>query len=360
MLCCVIEESVGRAPTERGTYPATLRVLISGQEYADLRAAGASLRAPLRLPENAGLLPPAVADSLRTWMRVRSAVFAAASEPQPQQFERLSATALDLAVYSGRSFAARRPTGTGAATGGGGGGGAGADGTDLRAMFIVGDAAFGVPFFRALNNGLLCATELAACVAEELRGGPATAEPAAPVWPLHEKEAAAAAAAAAAVAAADTNAGDGGARIGDGVGSYFARIGASLSASAGLSAHLAEASGRGASQALAGALSPPAADPVLRYHDYVRRLAEREIAVARAKRDGLALVRLEHSLYRTRAALRRGVADKVKASVAPVAAFLSGGTGGGFSKTLEKLKQRPQFLEHVMLPRGWELEAVPF
>jgi len=37
---------------------------------------------------------------------------------------------------------------------------------DGRAYFLVGDAAFGVPFFRALNNGLMCGSKLAHSLAE--------------------------------------------------------------------------------------------------------------------------------------------------------------------------------------------------
>ena len=34
-----------------------------------------------------------------------------------------------------------------------------------RQWVLVGDAAFGLPFFRALNDGLLCVTELTRCIA---------------------------------------------------------------------------------------------------------------------------------------------------------------------------------------------------
>lgn len=37
--------------------------------------------------------------------------------------------------------------------------------TDV-AFALVGDAAFGVPYYRALNNGLLCGSELAAALSE--------------------------------------------------------------------------------------------------------------------------------------------------------------------------------------------------
>ena len=36
---------------------------------------------------------------------------------------------------------------------------------EQRRWVLVGDAAFGLPFFRALNDGLLCVTELTRCIA---------------------------------------------------------------------------------------------------------------------------------------------------------------------------------------------------
>lgn len=36
-----------------------------------------------------------------------------------------------------------------------------------RRWLLVGDAAFGLPFFRALNDGLLCVTELTRCIAKD-------------------------------------------------------------------------------------------------------------------------------------------------------------------------------------------------
>ncbi len=40
--------------------------------------------------------------------------------------------------------------------------------TVQHSVFAVGDAAFGVPFFRALNNGLISASFLAKCIHAEL------------------------------------------------------------------------------------------------------------------------------------------------------------------------------------------------
>jgi hypothetical protein len=37
---------------------------------------------------------------------------------------------------------------------------------------LVGDAAFGVPFYRSLNNGLLCGTQLSQCISTCLTSSP--------------------------------------------------------------------------------------------------------------------------------------------------------------------------------------------
>ena len=48
---------------------------------------------------------------------------------------------------------------------------------DGVSYFLVGDAAFGVPFFRALNNGLLCGSHLAHTIVEVVNRGSAEDAP---------------------------------------------------------------------------------------------------------------------------------------------------------------------------------------
>lgn len=48
---------------------------------------------------------------------------------------------------------------------------------DGVSYFLVGDAAFGVPFFRALNNGLLCGSHLAHTIVEVVNRGSAADAP---------------------------------------------------------------------------------------------------------------------------------------------------------------------------------------
>jgi hypothetical protein len=44
--------------------------------------------------------------------------------------------------------------------------------SEQRVWALVGDAAFGLPFFRALNDGLLCATELSRCICLDFAAAP--------------------------------------------------------------------------------------------------------------------------------------------------------------------------------------------
>ena len=76
-------------------------------------------------------------ESIKIWMNVKAQLY---SERRVPGSEKL--TALDLAVYRAREFVTISRG-------------------QSRAFCLVGDSAFGVPFFRALNNGLLCGTKLA-------------------------------------------------------------------------------------------------------------------------------------------------------------------------------------------------------
>ena len=156
----IVEESIGSKMSneEEKTYPATLRLLISAKEHEILRNNGSTLRSPLKLPEHAEMVPLSVFETIRCWLLVRRTHF-------PEEiYSQMSCTSIDLSVYRAKTFAERR--------------------SDNKTVWIAGDSgkknanslalslivlvAFGVPFFRALNNGLLCGTELSKCIAAEL------------------------------------------------------------------------------------------------------------------------------------------------------------------------------------------------
>jgi pimeloyl-ACP methyl ester carboxylesterase/2-polyprenyl-6-methoxyphenol hydroxylase-like FAD-dependent oxidoreductase len=247
----VVEESVSRTRTEKGAFPCTLRLLIGRAEHEALREEGASLREPLSLPRDSALLPAQVNATIRGWLLFRQSVFPA------ERYTNVRCTSLDLAVYHASVLGVRRDDG--------------------RAVFCVGDAAFGVPFFRALNNGLLSATQLAGVIVEELRVG-ASLRPVAPTLVL--------AASKSSIPVA----------TGDDQGGFFANMMQSFAASAGISKNLADISARGATEMAEDLFTSAEKDPVLRYHQFMGRLITREFSAARSKRDGLAIVRLANSV----------------------------------------------------------------
>ncbi len=66
-------------------------------------------------------------------------------------------------------------------------------------------------------------------------------------------------------------------------------------ASLGVSKHLSDLSSRGATEVLQKMTSQEIQDPVLRYSNFMTSLIQREFSVAKAKRDGLSIVRLANT-----------------------------------------------------------------
>jgi hypothetical protein len=97
----IVEESVSRTANTQGDYPATLRLLIDATEYNALRSAGASLRAPLSLPESELYLPASIASTIRGWLASRRLLW------PHERYSQITCTALDLAIYCARTFSAR-------------------------------------------------------------------------------------------------------------------------------------------------------------------------------------------------------------------------------------------------------------
>jgi 2-polyprenyl-6-methoxyphenol hydroxylase-like FAD-dependent oxidoreductase len=125
-------EYVGRA--RDGTVPVTLRLFLDPEEYAQLP--DMSFKAPASL-ETPGL-PESVRKDILAYLAARGALGV--------QYRDGSArlTKLELSLYASRRFATL-------------------DGD--AAWFLVGDAALGVPYFRALNSGLMLASRLAQILA---------------------------------------------------------------------------------------------------------------------------------------------------------------------------------------------------
>lgn len=132
LLSNMVFEYVGRE--KEGKTPVTLRFFVDGDTYGAIPQAG--FKDPLAV--NDARLPAPLRQDIKTYMNVRAdkagEVYAAGSAKLSK---------LTLSVYSAKKFAVTR---------------------EGRGWFIVGDAAMGVPYFRALNAGLIMGSQLAAIV----------------------------------------------------------------------------------------------------------------------------------------------------------------------------------------------------
>lgn len=146
--CCLkhlsaswLSEHVGKR-RENGKTPITIRLAVSQREYNKIKSTGkATFKKPLILESEEGreLIPSRIQKTIDKWFETKKKLF-------NENASNVKITATNLDVYRSKSFEKMH---------------AGAS------YALVGDAAFGVPFFRSLNNGLLCGTNLAKQVADE-------------------------------------------------------------------------------------------------------------------------------------------------------------------------------------------------
>ena len=142
-------EFVGTARFEGEEFitPVTLRMQITCEEYQSVK--DATFKTPLILATDASRVHKELMRDIRIWMNAKKKLF-----NEQSRDEKLVCVA--LSVYSAADFATIRKK---------------QDGT-LLLCTLVGDAAFGVPFYRSLNNGLLCGTQLSQCISTYLINGP--------------------------------------------------------------------------------------------------------------------------------------------------------------------------------------------
>lgn len=132
LLSNMVFEYVGRE--KEGKTPVTLRFFVDADTYGGIPQAG--FKDPLAV--NDARLPAALRQDIKTYMNIRAEK---AGEVYAQGSAKLSK--LTLSVYSAKKFAVVK---------------------EGRGWFIVGDAAMGVPYFRALNAGLIMGSQLAGIV----------------------------------------------------------------------------------------------------------------------------------------------------------------------------------------------------
>jgi hypothetical protein len=229
-----------------------LRLLISKAEFEAIKQGGeGGLRNRLQLPDQASSFPPTIISSIKKWLTERRKIL-----NSNERFFNFSIAVLDLSIYAASSFGRRYQ--------------------NKKCAFICGDSAAGVPFFRALNNGLLCATKLAQEIVSELQSGGAHEA----VFP---NQAAIAEKRASSLPAEDSG--------------FLGKMFSSMGASTGVSKNLAVISARGATEMVQDMVRDTP-DPVLRYQQFVTRLVKKEFNLATAKRDALSIVRLSNQ-FRT-------------------------------------------------------------
>ncbi len=132
LLSNMVFEYVGRE--KEGKTPVTLRFFVDADTYGAIPQAG--FKDPLTVGD--ARLPANLRQDIKTYMNIRAEkageVYAAGSAKLSK---------LTLSVYSAKKFAVAK---------------------EGRGWFIVGDAAMGVPYFRALNAGLIMGSQLATIV----------------------------------------------------------------------------------------------------------------------------------------------------------------------------------------------------
>ncbi|MGC1181662.1 hypothetical protein [Legionella sp.] len=129
-------EHVGKE--HEGQSQVSIRFFIDQTTFEEMQDLGISFKTPLTLLKAEEIQSPGIKKlitSIKQWLLARSELV---SEQRIENCERI--TAINLPVYRSELFAQEH-------------GG--------KTWFLVGDAALGVPYFRALNAGLLSATQLA-------------------------------------------------------------------------------------------------------------------------------------------------------------------------------------------------------
>jgi hypothetical protein len=118
-----------------GISPVTLRLLIDTKTYSRLK--DASFKSPYRIPSHSKEIGEDLLESITIWVNAKKVL---KDEKRVPGSEKLSS--LNLSVYQSKEFGYF-------------------DSSKNKTFFLVGDSAFGVPYFRSLNNGLLSGTKLA-------------------------------------------------------------------------------------------------------------------------------------------------------------------------------------------------------
>jgi len=131
----LVSEYVGKEKDNKT--PIALRIFVDQATYDKMQ--DATFKEPYKLSKLAGDDKPKeitkLYQTIRAWITAREML---GGEKQITDSERITAT--NLPVYASNEFVKE---------------------TNGKTWCLVGDAAFGVPYFRSLNNGILCSSQLA-------------------------------------------------------------------------------------------------------------------------------------------------------------------------------------------------------
>lgn len=132
----VATEHVGSE--SNGITPITLRLFINKETYEEM--APASFKNPYHFATHQEVIAKKLKENIMTWLNVKEEVL---KEQRVVDSEKITVTR--LSIYASKTFVKQDGNAT---------------------WCLVGDAAFGVPFFRSLNNGLLSGTKLAKAISK--------------------------------------------------------------------------------------------------------------------------------------------------------------------------------------------------
>jgi len=138
MMGAIAQEHVSKV--RDGKTQVTLRLFVDKEKYEEVNRMGASFQNPLSL-DNEELRYSELWNNIMAWLNVKKTK----GENRVPNSERITVTR--LGVYASEKVVHE---------------------VDGRIYCLVGDAAFGVPFFRSLNNGLLCGTQLSKRIVQAL------------------------------------------------------------------------------------------------------------------------------------------------------------------------------------------------
>jgi len=140
---CVATEHIGKEIN--GKTPVTLRLFVDEETLESLKEA--TFKNPFCLPRDNHKIDQSVSRKIKVWLSQKTHY---CKEKAIENTIKITTT--KLAAYASRAFVY-------------------GDITNGAHICLVGDAAFGVPFFRSLNNGLICGTELAKEVCNHFNAG---------------------------------------------------------------------------------------------------------------------------------------------------------------------------------------------